>query len=199
LPIPSYARVTNLSNGARVIVRINDRGPFHSSRVIDLSYTAALKLGYLGSGSSELEVERLLPEDIARINAERLAQAPSAADPPVALALPARESRSTVQKPIEPAAAPLLVNTGSDATITNSDVASGYYLQLGAFGEAGNAEAVRSRLMRKWDDSLPPLEVSYVGVFYRLHSGPFATRAEAANAAQKLQGLSEIKAMIVQR
>lgn len=68
LPIPSYARVTNLRNGIQVIVRVNDRGPFHSSRIMDLSYTAALKLGYLAQGSTELEVERLLPEDIARLN-----------------------------------------------------------------------------------------------------------------------------------
>lgn len=68
LPIPSYARVTNLKNGRQVIVRINDRGPFHSSRIIDVSYTAAFKLGYLGYGSSELEVERLLPEDIAQMH-----------------------------------------------------------------------------------------------------------------------------------
>ncbi|MDR9849322.1 septal ring lytic transglycosylase RlpA family protein [Herbaspirillum huttiense] len=67
LPIPSYARVTNLKTGKQVIVRINDRGPFHSSRIIDLSYTAALKLGYLGTGSSELEVERILPEEAQRM------------------------------------------------------------------------------------------------------------------------------------
>lgn len=71
LPIPSYARVTNTKTGTQVIVRVNDRGPFHSSRVIDLSYTAALKLGYLGKGSSELEVERLLPEEIARLQSNR--------------------------------------------------------------------------------------------------------------------------------
>ena len=67
LPIPSYARVTNLKTGKQVIVRINDRGPFHSSRIIDLSYTAALKLGYLSSGSSELEVERILPDEAQRM------------------------------------------------------------------------------------------------------------------------------------
>jgi len=61
LPIPSYARVTALSNGKSVVVRINDRGPFHSSRVIDLSYTAAHKLGYLGSGSARVRVESLDP------------------------------------------------------------------------------------------------------------------------------------------
>jgi rare lipoprotein A len=78
LPIPSYARVTNLRNGAQVIVRVNDRGPFHSSRIIDLSYTAALKLGYLGHGSSELEVERLLPDEIARINSATATSSASA-------------------------------------------------------------------------------------------------------------------------
>ena len=67
LPIPSYARVTNVKNGAQVIVRVNDRGPFHSKRIIDLSYTAALKLGYIGYGSAELDVERLLPDEIARM------------------------------------------------------------------------------------------------------------------------------------
>ena len=58
LPIPSYARVTNLSNGKQVIVRINDRGPFHAGRVIDLSYTAALKLGYINQGRTRIQVDR---------------------------------------------------------------------------------------------------------------------------------------------
>ena len=61
LPIPSYARVTNLANGRSVVVRINDRGPFHSDRIIDLSYTAAWKLGYVELGSARVEVESLLP------------------------------------------------------------------------------------------------------------------------------------------
>jgi len=61
LPIPSYARVTALNSGKSVVVRINDRGPFHSSRIIDLSYTAAYKLGYLGRGSARVRVESLDP------------------------------------------------------------------------------------------------------------------------------------------
>ncbi|HEX5126921.1 MAG TPA: septal ring lytic transglycosylase RlpA family protein, partial [Rhodocyclaceae bacterium] len=55
LPIPSYARVTNLENGRSVIVRINDRGPFHKDRIMDLSYTAAWKLGYVDKGSAQVE------------------------------------------------------------------------------------------------------------------------------------------------
>lgn len=57
LPIPSYVRVTHLGNGRSVVVRINDRGPFLGNRLIDLSYTAAARLGYLTAGSAEVEVE----------------------------------------------------------------------------------------------------------------------------------------------
>jgi rare lipoprotein A len=61
LPIPSYARVTRLSNGRSVVVRINDRGPFHYTRIIDLSYAAAYKLGFIQAGSAQVEVESILP------------------------------------------------------------------------------------------------------------------------------------------
>lgn len=73
LPIPSYARVTHLRNGRQVIVRINDRGPFIASRIIDLSYAAALKLDMVRGGSAELEVERLLPDEIVRLQAAKRA------------------------------------------------------------------------------------------------------------------------------
>jgi rare lipoprotein A len=62
LPIPSYARVTNVKNGKSVVVRVNDRGPFHSDRIIDLSYAAAYKLGYIGAGSAIVEVESVEPD-----------------------------------------------------------------------------------------------------------------------------------------
>lgn len=61
LPIPSYARVTNLGNGRSIVVRVNDRGPFLADRIIDLSYAAAWKLGYADAGSALVEVESVLP------------------------------------------------------------------------------------------------------------------------------------------
>ena len=61
LPIPSYVRVTNLENGKTCIVRVNDRGPFHSDRIIDLSYAAAVKLGMLGHGEVPVELEAISP------------------------------------------------------------------------------------------------------------------------------------------
>jgi len=61
LPLPTYARVTNLQNGRTVIVKINDRGPFHPNRIIDLSYVAAAKLGILAEGTGLVQVEAINP------------------------------------------------------------------------------------------------------------------------------------------
>jgi len=63
LPIPSYARVTNAASGRSVVVRINDRGPFHADRAIDLSYAAAYKLGYAAAGSALVDIEAVVPDD----------------------------------------------------------------------------------------------------------------------------------------
>lgn len=85
LPIPSYARVTALATGRSVVVRINDRGPFHADRIIDLSYVAAWKLGLVGGGSGPVEVEALIPgSDRPPVRAEdvaaSVATAPAAGD-----------------------------------------------------------------------------------------------------------------------
>jgi rare lipoprotein A len=61
LPIPSYARVTSVKTGRQVVVRINDRGPFHGGRVIDLSYAAAYRLGFIDAGSGEVEIQSIVP------------------------------------------------------------------------------------------------------------------------------------------
>lgn len=62
LPIPSYARVTNLDNNRSIIVRVNDRGPFHGDRLIDLSYAAAVKLGYADRGTARVSVEGIVAD-----------------------------------------------------------------------------------------------------------------------------------------
>lgn len=68
LPLPSYARVTNLENGRSIIVRVNDRGPFVPGRLIDLSYTAAQKLGYINKGVTRVEVVALDPDTLPSLN-----------------------------------------------------------------------------------------------------------------------------------
>ncbi|EFV81914.1 rare lipoprotein A, partial [Achromobacter xylosoxidans C54] len=67
LPIPSYARVTSLVNGKTIVVRVNDRGPFHSDRIMDLSYVAAYKLGIIGPGSGQVVVESIGQDEIRRL------------------------------------------------------------------------------------------------------------------------------------
>jgi rare lipoprotein A len=95
LPLPSYARVTNLDNGKSVVVRVNDRGPFHSNRIIDLSYAAAVKLGYRDKGTARVEVRALTPGETNELAAapkpddssamdrlvEHLPEAPASAGP----------------------------------------------------------------------------------------------------------------------
>ncbi|QNH19868.1 Endolytic peptidoglycan transglycosylase RlpA [Xanthomonas sp. GW] len=71
LPLPSFALVTNLDNGESVVVRVNDRGPFHDDRVIDLSYAAAVKLGITGKGTGRVEVRGLTPADNGNLLASR--------------------------------------------------------------------------------------------------------------------------------
>ncbi|WP_034349068.1 septal ring lytic transglycosylase RlpA family protein [Noviherbaspirillum massiliense] len=204
LPIPSYARITNLANGKQVIVRVNDRGPFHSSRIIDLSYAAALKLGYLANGSSTLEVERLLPDEIARIadsKREQMARGEGSQSNTETQAASVAEGASAVGGNIASSSTPATQEAAQTAAAGASatTAASGIYLQLGAYAQAGNAETARARLMKNWDLSLPTVEVAVHGMGYRLYAGPFASRTEAALAAQKLQQAGAPKPMIVQR
>ena len=92
LPLPSYARVTNVATGKSVIVRVNDRGPFLHGRIIDLSYAAAHRIGIAQSGSGEVEVEAILPG--------AMAQSPLASRPP----LPPVASAPAIATPLAPPA-----------------------------------------------------------------------------------------------
>ena len=99
LPLPSFARVTNLDNGKSVVVRVNDRGPFHDGRVIDLSYAAAVKLGITQRGTGRVEVRRCTPGDVDD-RADRLGFADrTEVDKPVAR----RRERKPQPTPIRPA------------------------------------------------------------------------------------------------
>src|SRR5436190_11025173 len=87
LALPSYARVTNLANGRSVVVRVNDRGPFHPGRIIDLSYAAAHRIGIAQNGSGEVEVESILPGAAPPLVAGPLPPV-AASEVPSAIALP---------------------------------------------------------------------------------------------------------------
>ncbi len=86
LPLPSYVRVTSIANGKSVVVRVNDRGPFIDSRLIDLSYTAAHKLGIIAGGSAMVEVEAIVPGVVATVAAAPVAAASPATDRQIPIA-----------------------------------------------------------------------------------------------------------------
>jgi rare lipoprotein A len=183
LPIPSYARITNLASGQQVIVRINDRGPFHSSRIVDVSYTAALKLGLLGKGSHEVELERVRPGDAGRPRAEPATPAPEIA----ALMLEDRLSQESAAR-AEPQEA---------GEAQPKPKPAGYYLQLGAFSRADAAAEVRSRVLGS--GAVGMVDVVQSGAVHRLYGGPFASRDEAVKAARALPASLAIKPIVVRR
>jgi rare lipoprotein A len=214
LPIPSYVRVTNVATGKQVVVRVNDRGPFHSGRIIDLSYTAALKLGYISRGSTELEVERILPDEIQRMASNpEPAAAQTVPVQPVQSVPAVQPAASTAQVVDRSTAEPVAVAANPNVSVSAVPVAqaavppgaaatplasSGFYLQMGAYSQAANAEAARSRLVAGWG-SLPVPSVVQTGAMYRVHSGPFSSRAEADAAAQQLRDKGIATPVVVQR
>jgi rare lipoprotein A len=157
LPIPSYARVTNLANGKSVVVRVNDRGPFHSKRIIDLSYAAAKKIGILAKGSGMVEVERVF----AGMPSEPVQAAAASSAPPIPEA-------SAIETPLV------------------SKEASGLWLQLGAFGSADSAAQFRDRVQRDLSLDQPIQVVTRDGLA-RVRMGPYRSLEEAAAAGDKVK------------
>jgi rare lipoprotein A len=202
LPIPSYARITHLATGKSVVVRINDRGPFHSDRAIDVSYTAALKLGLLGKGSHDVEIERLFPEDgpriaIARRMAKSAAQSQPAPSSIASLMLEDRMQLDSAAVAQQPAAPATPASTPAPAQAAAPAAASGFYLQIGAFARAGKAEEISDML--KKSGVAQTLEVVPAGSVNRLYSGPYATRAMAQEAARSLPSELGLKPIVVKR
>jgi rare lipoprotein A len=166
LPIPSYARVTSVASGRSVVVRINDRGPFLHGRIIDLSYAAAWKLGYVEQGAALVEVEAIVPGEAA------------AAPPP-------REERAAA--------------AGDAVAVPVAAEAGGIYIQLGAFATSENAEGLRARLALELAALERPVEIYRKDGLYRLHVGPYRTRAEANAAADQIRNALDVQPHLVVR
>jgi rare lipoprotein A len=175
LPLPSYARVTNLENGKSVVVRINDRGPFHENRLIDLSYAAAVKIGVWPKGTGLVEVRALDPAH------------PDAASPPMASvpgpSRPAPVGAAAAALPQELPATPAVPVAGARPVI---------YLQVGAFADVANAERVAQRLRAA---NFAPVQVIDVQVngrdVRRVRLGPLpdVDRADAITSRIENMGL----------
>ena len=193
LPLPSYVRVTNPENQKSVIVRINDRGPFHSDRLIDLSYAASYKLGLAGKGSGIVDVEA--------IDARNYVQ-----NPPAVLAektVASVEPSSVIVEPLKTAGVPAakaIKNT--PAQVSNSDKSSppvvpGTFVQVGAFKSADNADLLSRKITGQNLVENIPVNSWYNQGIYRVRIGPYANRTEAELAAAKVKKALGMNAYII--
>ncbi|GAA5165412.1 septal ring lytic transglycosylase RlpA family protein [Viridibacterium curvum] len=197
LPIPSYVRVTNVQNGKSVIVRVNDRGPFKKDRLIDLSYTAAWKLGYTGKGSTEVEVELVRPDDSPPVVAEASGTAPVAVAEVRVAEAPAAVT-SVVSAPA-PASAVSPTPAPAATTPAAASAPAGIYLQLGAFSTLGNAEGFRDYAQQELKGQRQTLHIVPDGTRYRLQLGPFADVSSARAAIEGVTKALKLTPFIVQR
>jgi rare lipoprotein A len=283
LPLPTYARVTNLENGRSAVVKINDRGPFVGDRVIDLSYAAAKKLDVVKKGTARVEIVSVDPRDHGERRAARIAarEVPkpepraSAADPPEPVRTAARDDerprraspfielpgqgprpaggsasvaaagqRTPPARPERPAPAPVLAAkpaapaarsavagpdtpmptlapvTAADAVASalpviepaapaaeetvvvaaaagpapapagaDSALSPAVYLQVGAFGDRGNAEQLRRRLLAELGEPIlvrEPAADAAAGRLYKVHVGPLDSRDRADALGRQL-------------
>jgi rare lipoprotein A len=184
LPIPSFVRVTHARSGKSVVVRVNDRGPFLQKRVIDLSYAAAAKLGYVNAGSAEVELE-LITQFEGGVASDTARAGPKVVASEVVKAETASEPTS------------LAIETVIAAT--TSIPATGIYLQLGAFGSQDLADTTRDRIQRQLENVSEPLKVVKEGALFKLHLGPYSSRESAAVIAERIRVSTEFKPFTVQR
>jgi rare lipoprotein A len=142
LPIPSYARVTALNTGKSVVVRINDRGPFHSKRIIDLSYAAAYKLGYVQNGSARVRVESIDPDTYA---AQEQEAAPGRG---VYLQVGAFSRADNAEQLLGRLARELELDPGQTRVVRDGSL---HRVQVGPYRSDDAADADRERLQERLD------------------------------------------------
>jgi len=196
LPLPTYAEVTNLENGRKIIVKINDRGPFKKSRIIDLSYAAAVKLGITKAGTGLVEVRTIDPTQPlpAPTSAAVAAQATTT---PVLLATPiplAPQSQIAAVTP-KPAHTPIQASAPQAEKLKR--IAPGQtvdiYLQVGAFGERFNAENLKIRI--RDIETLPLSKINVTqgtnanNAIFRVRIGPIDNVPEADQVIKRLAQL----------
>ncbi len=183
LPIPSFLRVTNLDNNRSIVVRVNDRGPFHGDRIIDLSYAAAVKLGYADRGTARVRLEAIAGD---ALRAPAAAGKPAAARNPVARASGTASGRSARSAAVAPgrAANPAVERMAAELARVETAAApanGGLYLQVGAFHALGSAEDLSRRVRAFTARPVFIRDVKLEGrdMLYRVRVGPVGGPEEA--------------------
>ncbi|MCW3147305.1 septal ring lytic transglycosylase RlpA family protein [Stutzerimonas stutzeri] len=189
LPLPSYVKVTNLDNGKSVTLRVNDRGPFYSDRIIDLSFAAAKKLGYAETGTARVKVEGIDPQEWwakqGRPAPMVMAQAPTVTAVQSAARPQAQPIEQYTPPPQQHAAAVVPVELERSG---RAELASGLFLQVGAFANPDAAELLKDKLSGLVS---APVFISSVvhnqQTLHRVRLGPIKTADEATQLEQSVR------------
>jgi rare lipoprotein A len=179
LPLPSYVKVTNLDNGRQVTLRVNDRGPFYSDRIIDLSFAAAKKLGYAESGTARVRVEGIDPhewwaargEPVPNISLQSAARIPTAGA--------SNQPLEQYNPPLAQHAAAVLP-TQMASTVPPAVASGALYLQVGAFANPDAAELLRAKLSETVSVAVFVSSVLHnQQILHRVRLGPIGSQREA--------------------
>lgn len=197
LPLPSYARVTNIATGKSVVVRVNDRGPFLRGRIIDLSYAAAYKLGIAKNGSGEVAVDAILPDGGTQsARAAKPAMAPVVAAPAAAVIATAANAppvtTGVITTPI--AAAPDVEPAHADSSVAVpgpeappvAATPAGFTVQLGAFANYSNARAFLAHVENQLAQAQVEPRIRQAGGLYRVYVGPYPAHDEAWRMGERI-------------
>lgn len=210
LPMPSLVRVTNMENGRSAILRVNDRGPFARSRVLDVSRRAADALGFIGTGTATVKVEILAEESLAlkqrMLRGESdFAQASTPVAPLAAVGgASSRVSAEELPPPDQQTAQPAQTVPAAVPAPRNPPVATArpavydtpaQFVQVGAFSDAGNAERLRTRLVALGPVEISPATAANGATLHRVRLGPFADteRAQAALSGAQRNGFPDAR------
>lgn len=187
LPLPSYVKVTNLENGLSVTLRVNDRGPFYSDRVIDLSFAAAKKLGYAEKGVARVSVEGIDPHQWWAARGKKVPQGAyvAAAKP---LSLPSPSVEPEVYTPPAEQHAGALLPSQIDAKKNATPSAAGLYLQVAAFANPDAAQLLRDKLSTL---TVAPVFINSVvlnqQVLHRVRMGPVPDQTEVEHLQERVR------------
>ncbi len=182
LPLPSYVKVTNPANGRWVIVRVNDRGPFKHNRIIDLSYAAAYKLGYINKGSTLVEVEAIDPDNASSYQSAEAKTAEIATAEPVPTTTPVEHT---------------LINANALIVNDSADAVSGYFVQAGAFKNEANADSLINKLQGLDIEQNSGINKVYNNGLHRLKIGPYDSKQTADKTAAVIRRQLNIPAITV--
>lgn len=188
LPLPTYVKVTNLDNGRTVTLRVNDRGPFYSDRIIDLSFAAAKKLGFAETGTARVKVEGIDPQQWwaaqGRPVPAMMAQRQMAASKPATSIAQPIEQYTPPPQQHAAATVPLEIDAKKNA----SPAASGLFLQVGAFANPDAAQLLKDKLSGVVS---APVFISSVvhnqQTLHRVRLGPIDTPDEAMQLEQSVR------------